>query len=298
MIDTPKSILNLLRKPLKIVSILDRLGAFNRLSDRLYLKLIFRAKMGRKLNINTPVTYNEKIQWLKLHDRKPVYTRYVDKYAVRSYIKEMIGEEYLIPLLGVYHHTKEIPWDTLPDKFVLKCTHGSGFNIICENKGTFDKQDAIRKLNKWMKKNWYWTGREWPYKNVKPRIICETFLSVDDHPPDDLKVMCFNGKAKLIRVHMNKYSNHKVSFYDTEWKKTNVEVSPTSDKPYAKPAQLDTMIQLSEKLAADMKLVRIDWYIVHNTLYFGEITLYDGSGFKPFDDYRNDLLLGSWINLD
>ena len=141
-----------------------------------FLKLQYRYHLGQKLNLKNPKTFNEKIQWLKLYDKKPEYTTYVDKYAVREHIKEIIGEEYLIPLIGVYDSVDDIDWDRLPNKFVLKCTHGSSCNIICEDKSELDIETANRKLTKWMNRNWYWYGREWPYKNMKPRILCEEYL--------------------------------------------------------------------------------------------------------------------------
>jgi len=220
---------------------------------------------------------------------------------VRSYISETIGEQYLIPLLGVYDSVEEINWDSLPNKFVLKCTHGSGSNIICTDKDKLDIQTSKIKLNKLMKKSWYWFGREWPYKNLMPRIVCETFISETDNTPDDYKVLCFNGKAKLIEVHIDRYGNYTQDFYDEEWNKTDISQSQyvkTSDFVYEKPRQFEKMIQLSEQLAANMRHVRIDWFMVRDKLYFGEVTFYDASGFDLFDNEEDDYLLGSWINLE
>lgn len=274
------------------------------LPDIIYLKMRYRYHTGKKLNLKEPRTFNEKLQWLKLYDRKPEYSIYVDKYAVRSFIAETIGEEYLIPLIGVYNCVEDIDWDSLPKKFVLKCTHGSGANIICTDKDKFDIEKAKKKLKKWMNKNWYWYGREWPYKDVVPRIIiiCEQYLTDSGDVPDDYKVdykvLCFNGKAKLIEVHIDRYGDHRQDFYDTNWNKTKISQDPPkSDLVYSKPDKLEEMIILSEKLAAEMIHVRIDWYIIKDKLYFGEITFFDGSGFVPFEDYNDDLLLGSWIKL-
>ena len=287
-----------LRSPRKLIKGLGTLGWFNWLPDKPYLKLVYWGETSKKLNLDAPVTYNEKLQWLKLYDRKPEYIKYADKYTVRSYISETIGEQYLIPLLGVYDSVEEINWDSLPNQFVLKCTHGSGCNIICTDKDKLKIEVSKIKLNKWMKRNWYWFGREWPYKNIKPRIICETFISETDNTPDDYKVLCFNGKAKLVGVHIDRYGNHKLDNYDRQWEKTTIaRDGPMSNFVYEKPKQFEKMIQLSELLASNMNHVRIDWFIVRDKLYFGEITLYEASGFDHFDNKEDDYLLGSWIDL-
>src|SRR5690554_2911549 len=170
------ALFNLVKKPRKIIKVLGDKGLLNWIPDKHYLKLVYWGETGKKLNIKDPKTFNEKLQWLKLHDRKPEYSIYVDKYAVRSYIAKTIGKKYLIPLIVVYDSVEEIDWASLPDKFVLKCTHGSGSNIICPDKNKLDMEEAKKKLQKWMNKNWYWFGREWPYKKVKPRIICEELI--------------------------------------------------------------------------------------------------------------------------
>lgn len=292
------SALNLIRKPHKLVKYLGDRKLFNWMNDETYLKLIFRCETGKKLNLKNPVTFNEKLQWLKLYDRKPEYSIYVDKYEVRNYIGNTIGEQYLIPLVGVYEKISDIPWDALPDRFVLKCTHGSGCNIICTDKKKLNVEESMEKLKKWMKKSWYWFGREWPYKNVQPRIVCEDFISEAGNTPNDYKVLCFNGKAKLIEVHIDRYGNHTQDFYDTKWNKTTIsQGSPTSEFVCVKPSQFEKMLKLSEQLATHMRHVRIDWFTVRDKLYFGEITFYDASGFDVFDKEKDDYLLGSWIDL-
>jgi len=287
-----------INSPRKTIRAFGMHGLINWLPDRLYLKLVYWCEFNKKLNLESPVTYSEKLQWLKLFDRNPEYSTYVDKYAVRSYINKVIGDQYLIPLLGVYDSVEEIKWGLLPNKFVLKCTHGSGSNIICTDKNKLDVQTSIMKLNKWMKKSWYWFGREWPYKDVRRRIICEKFISETDSTPNDYKVLCFEGKAKLIEVHMNRFGNHNQDFYDVNWNKTEIsQRTPISNIILKKPQILEKMIQLSEVLAQNKHHVRIDWYVVENKLYFGEITFFDASGFCPFDKEEYDLMLGGWINL-
>lgn len=194
---------------------------------------------------------------------------------------------------------EEIDWNTLPEKFILKCTHASGANIICTDKNKLNIEEVQKKLKRWLKKNWYWYGREWPYKNIKPRIICEYFLSDTDNTPDDYKVLCFNGKAKLIQLHIDRYGSHKQDFYDIEWNKRYITQGfENSEIVYKEPKQLKEMIRLSELLSTDIMHVRVDWFIIKERLYFGEMTFFDGSGWAPFDNEKYDYLLGKWIDLD
>lgn len=291
------TIKRLLKQPRKIIRLMGSKNLLNFIPDKQYLKLIFRAETGRKLNLNNPKSFNEKLQWLKLYDRKKGYNSFVDKYLVREHITKTIGSEYLVPLIGVYEKVDDIPWEELPNQFVIKCTHGSGCNIICKNKDDLNIKKAKIKLKKWMKRNWYWFGRAWVYKDLVPKIIIEEFISDNGNTPDDYKVLCFHGKAKLIEVHIDRFGNHTSDKYDIDFNKTNITQSRPSNIIYKKPKCFDEMIRLSEKLSKDFIHIRIDWYIVRNRLYFGEMTFYDGSGFANFDHYEHDLLLGSWIEL-
>lgn len=287
-----------LSNPFSIVKRVGKKGFLNWIPDALYLKIIYRAETGKRLDLKHPKTYNEKLQWLKLHDRKPEYPRYVDKYEVRKHIADRIGEDYLIPLIGLFESVEEIPWEELPNSFVLKCTHGSGSNIICPDKRNLDIENAKKKLRKWMNHSWYWFGREWPYKHIKPRIICEEYISDKDITPDDYKVLCFNGKARLIEVHIDRHGDHRQDIYDTEWRKTDILWGfPNSDSAVNKPSQFEKMIAFSERLAEGIIHLRVDWYSVYERLYFSEMTFYDGSGFAVFEREEDDLLLGGWINL-
>ena len=191
-------IIKALKKPkIAIINIMN-LKFFRLLPDKIFIKIEYYLVMNKKLNLDNPKTFNEKLQWLKINDRKDIYTKIVDKYEVREYISQKIGEEYLIPLIGVWDEFDEIDFSKLPNKFVLKPTHTSGNVFICKDKSKIDYKDLKRKVNKWMKRRYYWVHREWPYKNVKPRIICEEYISDKDSTPDDYKVMCFNSKEKLI----------------------------------------------------------------------------------------------------
>lgn len=275
-------------------SFCDR-GCLNWLSDSIYLFIVYWAYTGRKLNLKNPKTYNEKLQWLKLYDRRPEYSIYVDKYAVRSYVADKVGEKYLIPIYGVYNGIDEINWDSLPDQFVLKCTHGSGSNIICSDKSKLDIDSVKKQLRKWMKKNWYWFGREWPYKNVKPRIICEKYLQDNI---TDYKFMCFSGKPLLVQIHCDRYENHTLDFYNCNWEKTEIRRNtPTASNPIPKPKCFEEMLWIAEKLSEDEIHVRIDLYEVNGRVYFSEKTLYSASGFTSFAKQEYDEYLGKLIKL-
>ena len=277
-------------------------GWLNWVPDSLYLKVLYRVIMGRKLNLKNPKEYNEKLQWLKLNDRKPEYSTMVDKYEVRGYIEDLLGDKYLIPCLGIYDSVDDIDIDALPDRFVLKCTHDSGSVEICKDKSSFDIEGARHRLSQAMKRNYYATYREWPYKYVKPRIIAEGYLEGDGGDLKDYKVMCFNGEAKIIEVHENRFVEGKVhtqTFYDREWNivpLTQVE-TVTVDRPGERPRQLDEMLRLSELIAKDMYHARIDWYIEGDKIYFGEITFFDGSGFESFSTPEMERMLGDMIKL-
>lgn len=277
-------------------------GWLNWVPDSLYLKVLYRVIMGRKLNLKNPKEYNEKLQWLKLNDRKPEYSTMVDKYEVREYIEDLLGDKYLIPCLGIYDSVDDIDIDALPDRFVLKCTHDSGSVEICKDKSSFDIEGARHRLSQAMKRNYYATYREWPYKYVKPRIIAEGYLEGDGGDLKDYKVMCFNGEAKIIEVHENRFVEGKVhtqTFYDREWSivpLTQVE-TVTVDRPSERPRQLEEILRLSELLAKNMYHARIDWYIEGDKIFFGEITFFDGSGFESFSTPEMERMLGDMINL-
>lgn len=296
---------NIMKKSWTIKSIFFKFGEkgfLEWINPKLYLKIYYKFKTGEKLNLNSPKTFNEKLQWIKLYDHNPDYNIMVDKYAVREYVAKTIGEEYLILLIGTYDSVDEIDWSKLPNKFVLKCTHGSGSNIICTDKDKLDIEYSKVKLNKWMKKNWYWFGKEWPYKNVKPRIIAEKYMADETGIElKDYKVLCFNGEPKLIEVHRGRFANRTQDIYDIGWNKTEISQSnigiPKSKRSMEKPVFLDEMLFLSCKLSQKIPHVRVDWYYADNQLFFGELTFFDGSGFDRFDNPKDDLMLGSWINL-
>lgn len=272
--------------------------------DAFYLKMLFRLRMGEKLDLKNPKSFNQKLQWLKLYNHNPSYTQMVDKYAVKEYVANKLGKQYIIPTIGVWNTPEQIEWNKLPEQFVLKTTHGGGGGgvAICKNINSFDKNKALQTLSVSMKSDIYKNLREWPYKGVKKQIIAEELLVPEDGDLKDYKVLCFNGKPKLIEFHSGRFTDsHTQDFYDTDWHKmpiTQNEYGETSTTIAPKPELLEKMLELCEILAAGMPHVRIDWYYCNGKLYFGEITFFDGSGFEKFDNYNDDLLLGSWIDLN
>ncbi|MEG2050942.1 MAG: ATP-grasp fold amidoligase family protein [Oscillospiraceae bacterium] len=273
----------------------------NLLPDSIYLKLLYYRMIGKKLNLNNPQTFNEKLQWLKLHDRDPQHTIMADKFAVREFIKNTIGEEYLIPLIGVWDNFDDIDFDKLPNEFVLKPNHTSGDIFICENKSQINIEELRHQVEAWMKREYFWVNREWPYKNIKPLIIAEKYMkSKLDHDIKDYKIMVFNGEAKCAFVCSNRSRKNglNVTFFDMEWNVMPFERHYPKDKnKIQKPENFKKMIELAEFLSKDNIFSRIDFYEIDNQLYFGEITFYPGSGFEEFSPSEYDLLLGSWISL-
>lgn len=279
-------------------------GKYDRWSDEKYLLAIYRATFGKDLNINCPQTFNEKMQWLKLNNRNPLFTVLVDKYAVREYISDVIGSEYLVPFIGVWDSAEEIVFENLPLSFVLKCNHNSGLGMcICKDKRKLDIKRTKKELKNGLMQDYYLTSREWPYKNVKRKIICEQYIENTrelGEPLDDYKVMCFNGEAKLIQLHKGRFTNHYTQdFYDKNWNKTAFwQVGdPISNDISPKPCNFEKMIEFSEKISQGFPFLRIDWYESNQKLYFSEVTFYDGSGLVEWGTPEMDEELGEWIDL-
>ncbi len=269
-------------------------------NDELYLRIMWRLRLGTKLHLKNPQTFNEKLQWLKLHDRRPEYTKMVDKYEAKKYVANIIGDEYIIPTLGVWDNFDEINFDSLPNQFVLKCTHDSGGLVICRDKKTLDLDAVKKKINKCLKRNYYWGGREWPYKNVKPRIIAEKFMTDESGSElKDYKIFNFNGKAKIIQVDFNRFREHMKNLYTTQWAYIDVNVNyPTNpDHQIAKPEKLEKMLEFAEKLSADIPFLRTDFYSVEDKIYFGELTFFPGSGYMTFNPEKFGYTMGSWIQI-
>ena len=301
-----KDLLDFFTSRERLFKFFDNRHLLDWMPDEKYLKMAFRAKMGYPLNLENPETFNEKLQWLKLHDRKPLYTTLVDKYAVRQYIAEKIGEEYLIPLVGgPWNSADEIDFDSLPEQFVLKCNHDSGGLVVCRDKTRLDRKAALEKLGRSLGSNYYVQGREWPYKDVKPCIIAERYMEDERQQAGliDYKFFCFNGAAKFMYVSqgLEDHSTAHISFYDLAgnalpFKRT--DFAAFTELPY-KPAGLEKMIRLSNKLsqAVDCPFLRCDMYEIDGKIYFSELTFTPCSGMLPFDPPEWDETIGRWIEL-
>ncbi|MBQ4131506.1 MAG: glycosyl transferase [Clostridia bacterium] len=272
------------------------------LPDKTHIKMRFKLKTGKKLNLENPQTFNEKLQWLKLYDRKHIYTTMVDKYEVKQYIAERIGEEYIIPTLGVWDSFDDIDFDALPNQFVLKCTHDSGGLVICKDKNTFDKAAAKEKIEKSLKRNYFLIHREWPYKNVKRRIIAEKYME-DSKTSElrDYKFFCFDGvvRAMFIATERQKAGEEvKFDFYDADGKHLELRQGhPNATVCPEKPKTFDEMKRLAEKLSKGIPQVRVDFYEVNGKVYFGELTFSHFAGMVPFEPEEWDYTFGSWIEL-
>lgn len=277
-------------------------GKYKNMSDEEFLKMQFKNVFGYELDLDDPKTYSEKLQWLKLYDRNPLYTKLVDKYEVKRIVAEKIGEQYIIPTLGVWDSFEEIDFDKLPNQFVLKCTHDSGGLVICTDKAGLDKNKARKKIEKCLRNDYYMQNREWPYKNVPRRIIAEKYM-VDESGVElkDYKFFCFDGSAKAMFIATDRIDPNtetKFDFYDMSFNHlpfTNGH--PNSDKTIAKPKSFDKMIELAEKLSVGMPQSRIDFYDINGQVYFGEITFFHWSGFKKFEPNEWDRTFGDWIKL-
>ncbi len=272
--------------------------------DQMYLSLKYRAILGRWPNLKKPMFFSEKIQWLKLNQRNDLYPKLVDKYLVREYISRQIGEEYLIPLLGVWDCADEIDWNILPQKFVLKCTHGSHTNIICTDKSKANKKDICKKLNDWLlDEQTYYYGREWPYKYVKPRIIAEEYIeSTDVGGIKDYKFLCFFGKVDNVMICSDRQIGQvKFSHFDKEWNflpYQYVDKDKPSNFTIEKPKKINKMFEIAEILSRDFPLVRVDLYCENDQIYFGELTFYPQSGFDTDYTVETDLSLGNKLLLN
>lgn len=271
-----------------------------KLPDRLYLKMLYEVRLGEKLDLGNPVTFNEKMQWLKLYDRNPAYTKMADKYEVRSIVERELGEEYLIPLLGVWNGVEEIPWEKLPEQFVLKCTHDSASVCICRDKRTFDRGAACGKLAQSMGRNYYYAAREWPYKNIKPRIIAEKYMADESGTElKDYKIYTFGGEPYLIQVDFDRFVRHRRNLYTTEWEYIDEEIEYPKDPSVqiGKPEKLEEMLDCARKLARNTASLRVDFYSIHDKIYFGEITFYQEAGFARFSSREYAKKLGEMIVL-
>ena len=286
---------------LLLVSLFVRLGKW--MPDAVYLQIIYYLKLGKILHLKNPRTFSEKMQWLKLHNRKPEYTRMVDKVLVKDYVANIIGKEYIIPTLGVWKTFGEIDFDSLPKQFVLKCNHDSGGVIICRDKSKLNRSQSKKLLNKSLKRNFFYGGREYPYKNVKPSIMAEEYMqNIDGGDLVDYKFFCFSGEVKMCQVISDRFDDEKIDFYDRNWNRLigliglNIEAKNSIEgKP--RPKRYDEMIRIAESLSKGMIFVRVDLYDINDKIYFGELTFFPASGFGYFRPDEWNVKLGNMIKL-
>lgn len=271
--------------------------------DKWFIQVQFKKRMGYKLNLNHPRSFNEKLQWLKLYNRKPEYSEMVDKYQVNQWVSDTIGPQYVIPTIAVFSSVDEIIIDNLPDQFVLKCTHDSGSVVICNNRSSFDLESSITFLNDRLHRCYYQQCREWPYRNVKPRIIAEPFMASGEESNDliDYKFFCFDGVVKVMYVATDRHKldeDVKFDFYDAEFNHLDIKQGHENAKKMPqKPRNFDLMKRLVSKLSKGIPQVRVDFYEVGRKVFFGEMTFFHFAGLAPFSPQEWDRILGDWIKL-
>lgn len=275
----------------------------NLIPDKAYLKFVYWIQLGKRLDIEHPVTYNEKLQWLKIYDRNEKYVNLVDKYEVRKYVQNILGDKYLIPLLGIWNTFDEIDFKNLPNEFVLKCTHDSGGIIVCHSKKEFNEEFARRKLTRLLKNNYFDYLREYPYKNIKPKIIAEKYMTDgsgnDNRQLQDYKFFCFGGVPKLLMVVQERFKSPKCNFYDMNFQLLSLKIgNPNFKEKIEKPYNFNLMIEVAKKLSSGLKHVRVDLYNINGRIYFGELTFFHWGGFSVIEPIEWDRKIGEWLKLD
>lgn len=270
------------------------------INDKRYLSWMFYLKCGYKLDWESPKSFCEKLQWLKLYNKKSIYTDLVDKYEVKSIVSDLIGTEYIIPTLGVWNNFDEIDFDELPNQFVLKCTHDSGGLVVVKDKRGLNKEETEAKIVRSLARDYYILARETPYKDVKPRIIAEKYM-VDESGTElkDYKIFCFSGVPKFIQVDFGRFTNHCRNIYDVNWNKLDMKLLYPTDENVniQKPICLDTMLEIASRLSTGIPFVRIDLYSIYDKIYFGEFTFFPEAGYEQFAPQEWNRKLGDWIML-
>lgn len=280
--------------------LLDKFSRYIK-SDEWFIKTKYRLKMGKSLNLQDPQSFTEKLQWLKLYYRQPLYPTLVDKYEVKDYVSKLIGYEYVIPTLGVWDTFDEIDFSNLGKQFVLKTTHAGGSSgvVICKDVKDFDFNEARKKLQRSLCCETFWIIREWPYKMVKHRIIAEKLLESSDGDLKDYKFYCFNGEPKVVLVASNRFTTHNFNYFDMDFKDLPITScdGPRSEKPIACPDNFEKMKDLCKTLSKGIPHVRVDLYNVDGKIYFGELTLYDSSGYDYMSSEKWNNQFGRWLTL-
>lgn len=295
-----RTFIALLTSPGKLIFTIGGKGLLNWMSDKAYLGLVYRSVFGKKIDWENPKTFNEKLQWLKLNDRNLEYPTLVDKCDVKKYVAKILGDDYIIPNLGVWETADDIDFDSLPERFVIKCTHDSGSVTICKNKSNLNISQVRASLNRHLHNSPYWFGREWPYRLVKPRIIAEPYLEDEDGQLKDYKFMCFGGQMRCCFVFSDRYegSGLKLNVYDRNWELLEIGRKYTKIKEnLSKPKNYKLMIEFAELLSKNIPFVRVDFYEVNGNVYFGEMTFYPNCGFTEFYPASWDSVLGEWLIL-
>lgn len=296
-------LLRIIREPWRIPAHPKMKWATKLIPDRVYLKSYYRTFCNEKLNLGAPVSYNEKLQWLKLHDRHEVYTEMVDKLTAKEYVAKHIGSEYIVPLHDVWERFDDIDFDSLPEKFVLKCNHDSAGLVICTDKLTFDRAAARSKIERCLKRNFFYSGREWPYKNIRPRIFAEKYME-DTNLKEmrDYKFFTFGGVPKIVHIVSNRQNKDEETygdFFDMDYNHLNLTMGHNNAPvPPEKPKNFEKMKEFAAKLSEGTRHLRVDFYEVDGHLYFGELTFFQDSGFADIQPPEWNDILGSWISLD
>ena len=273
-----------------------------KVSDRYAIEQMWKKRMSYPLNLDNPQTFSEKLQWLKLYNRQPYYTKLVDKYLVKDIVGNKIGQEYIIPTLGVYKHFDDINFESLPNQFVLKCNHDSGSIVVCLDKQKFNITEAKSFLEKCLANNYYIASREWPYKNVERRIIAEPYMKDDNNPLlTDYKFYCFNGEPKVLYVSygLADHDTAFISYMTLDWKPApfhRPDFQEYTEFP-PRPQSFDKMIEIAKTLSTDMPFVRVDFYEINKKPYFSEMTFFPGDGLTPFEPVEYDVKFGEWVKL-
>lgn len=301
---TIKKRLNMLfTNPKRVANRLMNRGILDWMPDEPYLKLRYRIEFGKPLDLKHPRLFSEKLQWLKLHDRKPLYTQLADKYEVRFWVAERIGEDKLIPLLGVWDKFDDVDFSQLPEAFVLKCTHDSGGVEVCHNKASWNIEEVRLRVEKHFKRNFYYMLREWPYKNIKPRIIAEKYLSENEHSGlRDYKFYCFSGVPTLCQVIGNRETVETIDFFDMNWEHQpfsgmRMPACPNDVNRPERPENFAEMREIAKTLSQGLPFIRVDLYSVNGRIYFGEMTFYPYSGFGRFSPYEWNTIVGDMLKL-
>lgn len=269
--------------------------------DEFYIKIQFEYFMKYKLNLDNPKSFSEKLQWLKLYDRKPIYTKMVDKYEAKGFISEKVGMEYVVPTLGIYNTVSEIDYNSLPNSFVMKTTHDSGTVVVCQDKSLLDKKKTHSFLSKRLRRKYFYSEREWPYKDVKPRIIIEKNINQNNEDLKDYKFYCFDGEPKVLYITTNRGGKGglKEDFFDADGNHLDATQKGYYNNPITPqlPSNFEKMKELARILSNGIPHLRVDFYEINNNIYVGELTFSDGGGYAPFIPHKYELLFGDWITL-